>query len=66
MDTKETVLVNDFSECLPGEAAERTVNVKHNLLSYFGQKFGDLFTLHCCIHFGSFFFLNNFSDRKVF
>jgi len=40
-----------FSECLPGEAAERAVSVKHILLSYFGQKSGELFTLYCCIHF---------------
>jgi len=43
MDTKETVLVNNFSERLPGETAERAVNIKHNLSSYFEQKSGEPF-----------------------
>ena len=67
MDTKEIVLVNNFSERLSGEAAERTVNIKHNLLSYFGQKSGELLTPYCCIHYGlAFFGISNFTDRKLF
>jgi hypothetical protein len=41
MDTKEIVLVNNFSEHRPGEAAERAVNIKCNLLLDFGRKFWD-------------------------
>ena len=53
MDTKEFILVNNFLERLPGETAERAVNVKHILLSYFVQKSGGtFFTLYCYIHFG--------------
>jgi len=45
MDTKEFILVNNFLERLPGEAAERAVNIKHILLSYFVQKSGGTFLL---------------------
>jgi len=60
MDTKETVLVNNFSERLPGEAAERAVNVKYILFLYFGQKSGGTFysmLLHSCQCCSSLFFL---------
>jgi hypothetical protein len=43
MDTKEIVMAKNFSEHRPGEVAERAVNIKHNLLLYFGQKFGEPF-----------------------
>jgi hypothetical protein len=56
MDTKEKVLVNNFSERLPGEAAERVVTAKRNFLSYYGRKSGERFTLYRCIHFGLAFF----------
>jgi hypothetical protein len=57
MDTKEIVLVDNFSERFPGEAVERVVNINHNFSLYFEHKSGELFTLYCCPNFGLAFFI---------
>ena len=56
MDTKEIVLVNNFVESIPGEAAERAVNVKHNLFVTFWTEIWGKFLLYIAAFISVLFF----------